>query len=88
LRQEKLFGELLALAQQLGLEIKEESGDFNGGFCRIQEGKYIFINRNHNLAKKISVLVRALSNQSLEGIYLLPAIRELLEEERGKAKPG
>lgn len=70
----------MSLAEQLGFEIREEKGDFNGGWCRVQEDRFIFINRQHTRQKKISVLLQTLAKQPHQGLYILPAVRELLEE--------
>ena len=80
MNQERILSLLLSLAEQLDVEIREEEGDFNGGWCKIQGERYIFLNKKHNTAKKIAILGEALSQQSLAGLYVLPAVRELLED--------
>lgn len=79
MRQEKLLSELSALAEQLNLEVREEKGDFTGGLCRIDHDKTIFLNKNHNLAQKIKILTESLCRFPLDNIYILPALREYLE---------
>lgn len=83
MNQDKILSELIALAEQLGFEIREEKGDFNGGLCRVMEDKYLFLNRMHNRDQQIAVMAEALAKQPLDGVYLLPAVRELLES-RGR----
>ena len=80
MKNERLLSELINLSEQLGLEIREEKGDFNGGLCRIRNDNFIFLNRRHNLEKKIQVLAEALAAQPLEGRFLLPAVRDTLEK--------
>ena len=41
MKREKLNSELLAAAEQLGIEVREEKGDFSGGMCRVDDDKYI-----------------------------------------------
>ncbi len=35
MNQVRLFTELSALAEQLGIEVREEDGDFTSGYCRL-----------------------------------------------------
>ncbi len=35
MKREKLHSELLALAEQLGIEVRDEKGDFSDGMCSI-----------------------------------------------------
>ena len=79
LHQERILSQLLNLAEQLGAEIREEKGDFNGGWCIVDGEQYLFLNRKHDTPQKISVLAKAIAEQPLEGIFILPAIRQILE---------
>lgn len=66
----------------MGLEVREEKGDFKGGLCKVDDMNYIFLNRQHNTLQKITVLADVLSQQSLEGVFVLPAVRDFLNEHR------
>ena len=80
LKQERILSQLQHLAEQLGAEVREEKGDFIGGWCTVDGDDYVFLNRKHDTAQKISVLARSIAEQNLEGIFILPAIREILEK--------
>jgi len=82
LNQEKLLSQLLSIAEQLGVEVKEEKGDFNGGLCRVDSDKIIYLNKKHETVKKVAVLLESLANQNLDDVYLLPAVREILDKHR------
>ncbi len=86
LKQERILSQLQHLAEQLGAEVREEKGDFIGGWCTVEGENYLFLNRKHDTAQKISVLARAISDQPLEGIFILPAIREILEKYNAVSK--
>lgn len=79
MRKEELLDHLVDLARRLEFEVRFERGSFRDGFCRVQEKRVIVLNRTSPLSSKIAALSRALSNQSLEGIFLLPAVREAIE---------
>ena len=76
---ERTLSQLQNLAEQLGAEIREEKGDFYGGWCSVDGDNYLFLNRKHDTQHKISVLAKAIAGQPLEGIFILPAIRQILE---------
>ncbi len=73
------YQELEACAQQLGLEVRREKGDFEGGLCRVDFERYIIINERKPLANQVRVLAEALAALELDNVYLKPAVRELLE---------
>ena len=79
MQKEKLLSQLIALAEQMSFQVREEAGDFKGGECIVERNKMIFLNKKHDTQQKIDILTRVLSRQPLDDIYLLPAIRNLLE---------
>ncbi len=85
LKPEKLLSELLALAEQLGLEVREEKGDFKGGFCRIDENRMIILNEISPIKQKNAVLAKAISRMDYNKLYMLPAVREVLEKYQDNA---
>jgi hypothetical protein len=80
MKAEKLFTELTSIAQQLGVEIRDERGDFTGGWCKVDGESYIFLNHRHDLNLKNAVLARALAQLPLDKIFILPAVREFLDK--------
>ncbi len=83
---EKTYQYLEDLAEKLGISIRYEDL-FGGltarsGLCKIK-GRYLYImDTSKDLTKRIELLSRCLSQMNLEGIYIIPAIRELLERSR------
>ncbi|MFC1839709.1 hypothetical protein ACFL1N_09025 [Thermodesulfobacteriota bacterium] len=81
---EKLLGQLEELAENLGIEVrfeklKKESTFFPGGLCKVKGEDIIIINSSTPIEDKIEILGRALSPLDLSQIYVLPALRELLD---------
>lgn len=78
-----VLAELEALAHQLRVEIRYEalSGEtfFAGGMCRIRGRPVIIVNKGASLREKTTTLISALGRFDLNGMYLKPALRELLE---------
>ncbi len=87
-----VLGELEALAHQLGVEIRYEAltGEIfsPGGMCRIRGRQVIMVNKHGSVREKTTILTRALRRFDLSGIYLKPALRELLEKPRAEDSEG
>jgi hypothetical protein len=84
---EKEFDELLlelkAVADQLGATVRFEKGDFKGGYCIVRDKKIIVINKMTNLQRKVMILSTALKELGIDSIYVVPRIREVIEEMSG-----
>jgi hypothetical protein len=79
--QEITITELLEVYNQIGYSVRIEKGLFKGGFCLLREQKVFLLNKNIEPQKKINFLAKNLSEIGVEGIYLKPNIRELIEKE-------
>lgn len=74
------------LADKLGVPIRyeaikteEELPASPGGLCRLQGRLLIIVDSRVPVKSKIRVLADALKRFDLDGVYVLPALRELLE---------
>ena len=81
----KVLGYLEDLAFRLGIEIVYEKlgeADFSveGGLCKVKGVYKIFLDPSAPIEAQIETLARALSSFQIEGLYLLPFIREILEK--------
>jgi hypothetical protein len=79
--QQEIYEEFKALAEQLGLSVRLELGDFDGGLCVLNDKKVILVNRRHDMGKRLSVIARALYRVGFGEVFVKPAIREIIEEE-------
>ena len=71
---------------KLGYSVRIEKGVFKGGFCMLREQKLFLINKNLEQDKKINILVKNIAGIGIEGIFLKPNIRELVENESPENK--
>lgn len=85
LKPEKLLSELLALAEQLGLDVRQEKGDFKGGYCRVDENRMIILNEICPIKQKNAVLAKAIAKMEYDKLYMLPAVREVIEKSQDNA---
>jgi len=80
---EALLQDLKSLANQMGVKVRFERGDFKGGYCIIKESKVIVINKLSNFQRKVLTLSAALRELGIDDVYLPPRLREVIEEMDG-----
>ena len=78
LSNEELLQALETMVKALNVELRYEKGDFSGGACRIYDQSLVVLQKNDSAKKKIVALSHYLSQVSLEGIYVPPAVREVM----------
>jgi hypothetical protein len=95
---EKLYHELKELAEKIGMRVSEQNFRITtgirvkSGFCIVKEQECCFIDKHLKANKKTEVLAECIhekltaSNQSLETIFLVPAVREYMERFRPISK--
>ncbi len=79
-RLEALYNELEEVAARLGLQVILDRGPFTGGACLLEGEELIVLNKSTPLEQRTRVLAEALCRKDLSGIYLKPAVREVIEE--------
>lgn len=80
MKDEQLYEELAALAEKLNLSVVKGKGDFTGGYCRVVEDRRIVLNSHNLLPTQLRVFAKNLLQFDLSNIYLLPAVREYLDD--------
>ena len=81
MKHEDLLQELHEAARQLGVTIRYEKGDFEGGYCILKDEKLLLVNRRLMPSRRVSVLALAISELGLENLFLKPAVRQYIEDE-------
>ena len=84
MKHEELIEELQLLAGQLGVTVRYEKGDFEGGFCVLKEERLLLVNKRLAPNKRASVLALGLHAVGLDNIYLKPALRGYIEDETAR----
>lgn len=88
MKHEELIAELEHVAAQLGVTVRYEKGDFEGGFCILKENKILLVNKKLAPNKKTAVLAVALHEIGLDNVYLKPAVRLFIEDEVARTRTG
>ena len=81
---EKALEELTDAAGRMGLEVRTEKGNFDGGRCRMAGEDVIMLNKRHLPERRLAVLAGALRPEEVEAVYLPPAVRKALHEARAE----
>ena len=89
---EEILSQMEELAKNLGITVRyekilKESAFFPGGFCRVKDKDLIIINSKASLDDKVEIMARAILPFDLSQIYVLPAIRELIDS-YGESQPA
>jgi len=85
MKPDQLYQELKDLAERIHITVSEENLKTSGikvksGLCTVK-GKQIFIMDKHkSVHKKIRILAEQLATMPLEDLYIIPAVRELLNK--------
>lgn len=81
MKHDEIIAELEDLARRLGVTVRYEKGDFEGGFCILREKKLVLVNRKLTPNRKASVLAVAMQNLGLDSVFIKPALRAYIEDE-------
>jgi hypothetical protein len=83
MKPEQIYQELKDLADKVGIEVEEHNFRNAGirvrsGSCIVHGKPLVIIDKHKSIGKKIRVLAVALSKLPLEGVYMIPAVREII----------
>lgn len=84
MKHEDLIQELHDVARQLGITVRYEKGDFEGGYCILKDEKLLLVNKRLLPNRKASVLALAVRELGLENLFLKPAVRQFIEDEAAR----
>jgi hypothetical protein len=83
---EEVFPELESLAEEMGVRIRYEKGDFDGGYCILRDERIIVVNRKLNVNRKVSVISQGLNQLGLDNVFIKPVVRLCIEDELAKVR--
>lgn len=78
---EETLAELQIVAGDLGVRIRFEKGDFDGGYCLLREERIIVVNKKLSPNKKAGVIAQAFGELGIDNVFIKPAIRTFIEDE-------
>ncbi len=78
----QILESLLAVAEELGIEVRKEQidGVSGGGLCKLKNRLVLIIDRTSPLTEQINAAAASLKDRpELECIYLRPQVRDAIE---------
>lgn len=81
MKAEELLNQFELLAEQMEINLIEGNGDFEGGFCTVNEDQFVVLNKSRPLSQRLRVLGDSFSKLDIGDRYILPALREFIEIE-------
>ncbi|MEN3037674.1 MAG: hypothetical protein ABDI07_00725 [Candidatus Kryptonium sp.] len=81
---ELILEELEKFVKDLGITLRYERGDFEGGYCVLKEQKMIVINKLANTQKRISLLSQSILEMGIDENLINENIKSIIEDELAK----
>lgn len=91
MKMEPILEELEAAAGKLGVKVSYESlaeSVGGGGLCKVKGTYRIIIEKRGNVGEKVATLAKALAALNLDGVFLTPATREIVDRYQAMSSPG
>ena len=84
MKPEQIYQELKDLAEKLDIQVSEQNLRTAGiavrsGMCKVKGKKMFIMDKHKSIRKKINILAAHLAQIPHENVFVVPAIRELLE---------
>ncbi|HUN65821.1 MAG TPA: hypothetical protein VMW43_06935 [Bacteroidota bacterium] len=80
----QILQDLEELSGQIGVQLRYEKGDFEGGYCILKSQKLLVVNKRLADQRKASSLAQALAEYGIDGTFIKPALRQYIEDEVAK----
>ena len=91
MKPEQMYQELKDLAEKLAVTVSEQNLRTAGikvksGLCKVKGNDLFIMDKHKSIHKKIRILAAQLSGMSHEDVYVMPAVREILDQYGDKSK--
>ena len=89
MKKKELYRHLVDAASRIGIRVAEQNLRATGvnaksGLCQVK-GEYVYImDKKLPDSEKAGLLAQCLRNQSLDDIYIIPAVREFIDNNGGR----
>lgn len=85
MKPDQLYQELIDLADRLQITVSEQNLRTSGikvksGFCKVKGQNLFVMDKHKSIHEKIRILAAQLADIPHEDIYIVPAVRDLLDK--------
>jgi hypothetical protein len=89
MKPDQIYQEMKDLAEKLGIIVSEQNFrktgiHVNSGLCKIKGQSVFVMDKHESIREKTEMLAACLSQMSHEDIYIVPAVREILNQHARK----
>lgn len=89
MKPDQLYQELIDLADRLQITVSEQNLKTSGikvksGFCKVKGQNLFVMDKHKSIHEKIRILAAQLADIPHEDIYIVPAVRDLLDKNVAK----
>ena len=74
-----IIQEFEKLAEEMGIKIILEKGDFKGGFCLLEQEGIIVVNKLQPSEQRIQAIAKAFTFLDTSRLYIKPIIRDIID---------
>ena len=83
MKPDQLYHNLKETAEKIGITVKEHNFRNTGihvssGLCKIREEQFFIMDKRLTVREKIETLAECLREMNLEAVFIVPAVRDLL----------
>ena len=87
MKPEQIYQELKDLAEKLDVQVSEQNFRTAGiavksGVCTVKGQRMLIMDKHKSIRKKIKIVASHLAQIPHENVFIVPAIRDLLEKEQ------
>jgi len=89
MKSEQILEELERVAEKVGVRVSYETlgGDVGqGGLCKVKGEWRAILDRRAPASEKVALLAAALARFDLEGVFLSPEVRQVVEHAQARAR--
>ena len=92
MKPEQLYQALMDLAEKMSLTVSEQNLRTAGikvksGLCKVRGADMFIMDKHKSVHHKIRILATQLATMPHENVYVMPAVREVLNKHSAKSKP-
>ena len=77
---------LAELAEKFGIEVRSEGIIGDGGICELRGKRILFVDRSQSTDSQIDTMTRALCEEPIDDVFILPEVRVMLENARAEIR--
>ena len=87
MKPDQIYQELKDLAEKLDVQVSEQNFRTAGiavksGVCKVKGQRMLIMDKHKSIRKKIKIVASHLAQIPHENVFIVPAIRDLLEKEQ------